>query len=134
MKTKIVIGSLIAVTILLLMPSIPAIQNNIVKENLISESIKDFGLNELKEVFDFPNVKLPILFIIVVTIFNLRAIPAFIHLILAYYSNDHQDRSMKRPLLGLRGYRIMLTALIWAVFWTSISRILGWNWELYLDV
>ena len=52
MKKKILIGSLLVLTLLLLMPSIPAIQQKSVEEGIkqdIQEKIDTFTLDELKE-------------------------------------------------------------------------------------
>ena len=48
MNKKILIGSIIAVAILLLMPSIPAIQTNLVKDKALSEITKDLDLEEFR--------------------------------------------------------------------------------------
>ncbi len=55
MKKKILIGSIIAVALLLLMPSIPAIQTNTIREGIkqdLQEKLESYSLNEIYQ-FDF---------------------------------------------------------------------------------
>ena len=49
MKKKILIGSIIAVALLLLMPSIPAIQHKVVKDKILIEITKNLDLEDLRE-------------------------------------------------------------------------------------
>ena len=131
---KILIGSIFVLILLLLMPSISAIQQKIIKDKICNDLIEKFDFKDIKEIIGFPDVKHPLLFTLIVIIFNLRAMPASILLFLAYFSNDHQDRSMKRPFIAIRGWWVMFTAWLWASIWVTISEKLGWDWELYLPV
>ena len=134
MNKKILIGSIFILSLLLVMPSISAIQRKTIEDKICNDLIEKFNFKDIKVINGFPDVKHPLLFALIVIIFNLRAIPSFILLLLAYYSDDHQDRSMKRPFLGIRGRWVMFTALLWARFWTKISEKFGWDWELYLPI
>jgi len=75
MKTKLIIGSIIAIVLLLLMPSIPAIQQKTIEEEIkqdIQEKLESINLDDLKdfEVLDW--TRHPILYIIVLFLLNSR--------------------------------------------------------------
>ena len=68
MKKKIIIGSIIAVALLLLMPSIPAIQQKTIDEGLkqeMQEKLETINLNGLEEIEELDGIKHPILHFIV---------------------------------------------------------------------
>ena len=72
MKKKILIGSIIAVALLLLMPSIPAIQQKTVEEKAYSdfvERLKDVDLEDI-EVLEW--IRHPILYIFVIFLLSFR--------------------------------------------------------------
>jgi len=50
MNNKILIGSIIAVVILLLMPSIPAIQQKTIEDSEYNDMIEQIGFKEVKEL------------------------------------------------------------------------------------
>ena len=131
MRTKILLGSVLVLTLLLLMPSIPAIQHKVVKDEVVSEISEDFELEEIKELLDFPDVKHPILFVLVVMLLELRAVRALYLLNFAFNTETHQDRyDFDHPLLGIRAIWLLFTAWLWDDLWQIISNSLGWNWEL----
>jgi hypothetical protein len=75
MEKKILIGSIVAVTILLLIPTIPAIQHNIVKEDnkdkILSELSEDLDFKDIKELVDsgrLDRVKHPLLYFFVILV------------------------------------------------------------------
>ena len=92
MKSKILIGSILVLTLLLLMPSIPAIQQNAIEDKAINNLVEQFDFKDLRENIDFPDVKHPILYILVVSILLSRAIPAMILLLLSENTDTHHDK------------------------------------------
>ncbi len=69
MKKKILIGSLLVLTLLLLMPSIPAIQQKSVEEGIkqdIQEKLDTITLDDLKYIDVLDDIRHPILYYIFV--------------------------------------------------------------------
>ena len=84
MKKKILIGSMLVLTLLLLMPSIPAIQQKTIEDKAYSdfvEELKDVDLEDIEVLDD--DVKFPLLLQFVESIFYFRGIRAEIMLIIS---------------------------------------------------
>jgi len=116
MKKKILIGSMLVLTLLLLMPSIPAIQHKTIEEGIKQD------LQELEWI------RHPLLYTLVMLLCYFRMIRATIILNIAsdyiwWYHDIHF------PLLFIRGVWLAVTSGIWYTFWQIVSDILGWGWD-----
>ena len=118
MGKKIVIATILVLTLLLLMPSIQAIQQKTIED----EALYDF------DVLD--KVKHPILYNLIKIIMSYRW----------EFGIELRDISIETdywggvrilyPLLFLWWFWIHFTIQFNCVFWNNISDKLGWNWEL----
>ena len=135
MKKKILIGSMLVLTLLLLMPSIPAIQQKNVEDILDtkeSELITKLRDLEIKKIKDLINKKpldySPKFFTLLISaIFMFRAIRG----ILLYSSSitGYWNEEIIHPILYARGIWLYVTAIICILGWQYFYTILGWNWE-----
>jgi len=140
MKKNILIGSMIAVILLLLMPSIPAIQLKTIDsaaQNNIIKKFNDLDFNELIDIFNTgQKIKHPILFLIVRVIAEFRFLRSGI---LYKESIDwcsphcrwvHPHNPISNPFLFIRSLMLFFTTVLWSEFWGFVSDKLGWNWVL----
>ncbi len=128
MKKKILIGSLLVLTLLLLMPSIPAIQQKSVEEGIKQDSQEKFStitLNIIKELVRLDDIKFPLIYNFLCSYILLR-IESF-------------DKFFDFIMLFLPiGSPIFLLFFIWTFgrldlfrdFLQIIADIRGWNWDL----
>ena len=123
MKKKILIGSIIAVALLLLMPSIPAIQQKTIEEKAYSDFVE--GLKDVEILDDV--MKFPILFAFVIMLALLQNYRAF--RIWDFAQPGGYPNPVEHPLLNLYGCWIFLSMVVWLEFWMIISDKLGWNWQ-----
>ena len=136
MNRKLLMGSLLVLTLLLLMPSIPAIQHNIIKEDVknkvLSELSEDLDLNDLKELVDsgkLDRIKHPLLYLLIICSFISRKIRIDMLTVLSVeFIGFHII--IKNPILYKRLIILTYISLYWAWFWYFISQKYGWNWKL----
>ena len=136
MNKKILIGSITAVSILLLMPSIPAIQHKIIEEKTNNHLIEQLNLQEGKEtkislIKHSLYYKHPLLYAMVIFIAGFRCWRC---IILGYISFDiiswkPPEYEIYHPILFLRCMWLLNTFSIWCLFWNNVSDKLGWNWD-----
>ena len=138
MEKRILLGSIIAVVMLLLMPSIPAIQQKIVKDE-----IKDKILSEIPEQIDFKDIKElintgkldrikhPFLLAIVWFIAFLYCFRMGCLLLMIWFliTNDisNGDEQWERI------WNLVSIMDKWVLFWLKISETYGWNWDRIFD-
>ena len=120
MKKKILIGSLLVLTLLLLMPSIPAVQQ---------KTIEDKAMNDLEdklETITFDGVRHPLLrqFIQVSIWFKV-----YLGNFLWYLGTDYYGNPVDPFLCDLANL-IVGRAIICFYRWQDISDTMGWNWDL----
>ena len=131
MRKKILIGSIIAVLLLLLMPSIPAIQQKSVEEGIKQEIQEKLDIIDFKDIKGIKilddDVKHLFLFFIVVFIFAFRwDISYFLYVISTdFYGN------ILNPVIYERAVRLRDRALLIYDCWQKVSDILGWNWDFW---
>jgi len=136
MNKKILIGSILVLTLLLLMPSIPAIQQNIVKdeikEKILSEIPEDLDFKDIKELMDsgkLNRLKHPLLYLIIIATLISR-ITRIIVLAELSFDGYFPDFHIKKPVLFLRVFILDISTFIWATFWQELSDYYGWNWNI----
>jgi len=140
MKKKILIGSMLVLVLILLMPSIPAIQTNAVQEGIkqdLQEKLESITLDDLKDIEGLDDLKHSLLYRFVDFIFKFRIIRGLIYYILVFenflYFDVIYGVEIIYPILALisllRFYWLFETALIWHDLWFIIADIGGWNWK-----
>ena len=137
MNRKLLLGSVLVLTLLLLMPSIPAIQHNIVKEDIkdrISNELpKDLDIHDIKELVDsgkLDRIKRPLLYLFVISIAGLGFIFSSI---LLEFSSDFKDGELYVYFLLLYVFGAWLWMNIdvgWLGGWQHMSDKYGWNWNI----
>ena len=129
MRKKLIFGIVLVLTLLLLMPSIPAINHNVVKDGILSEISDDLDFNELKELIDFPDVKHPFLYLFVYSVALFRLIRIIILADLASEPTDYP------PYFEITNWFLFIRCLLlssgrdlWLLMWKDISESYGWGW------
>ena len=135
MKKKILIGSIIAVALLLLMPSIPAIHNNAIKDEIISELPEDFNLKNIRELLEswkLDRVKHPILMLLVTIWMYFRLIRGQILADISYDITYEYDYNFEiyHPVLFLRLLILLINTGLVVCSFQGLSDLLGWNWNI----
>ena len=133
MRKKLLLGSLLVLILLLFIPSISAIKNKMVEEKisdkLIIEQIIDLDLKNIKEIYDFSQIKYPIFYSLIISSLAFRWYRIEI---LAVYSFDEDFPyiEIKHPVLFLRFLILIISTNFLSGFWEIISHELGWNWTI----
>ncbi len=130
MNKKILIGSIIAVVILILMPTVPAIHINAI-ENQIKAEYEELPLIDVIN-FKIPD-KFPLLYLLVVGIGIFRLMRALMLLMYSIEYDEWGGFKISNPFLLLRGIILTASVDLWTYGWEIISEILGWDWEFGLD-
>ncbi len=136
MNKKILIGSIIAVVILLLMPSISAIQQRAIKDRAyddLFEQLDDVDFKDVKEINTLDlgeRVKHPLLYIFVFTLGAIRGIRGF-YLMMnsSNFPGMPEGLEINNPLIFYRGAWLSFTAIVWIQLWRYVGQKMGWNWE-----
>jgi len=122
MNKNILIGSVFVLTLILLLPSIPAIQLNEIKQDYEEINLKDV-LN-----LDLPN-KFPLLFCLVNAILLFRAIRVWL---LWEFSTEPSEYFpgiyITHTLVFFRWLMLYITTGSWEYIWENISELFGWDW------
>jgi len=128
MRKKILIGSMLVLIMLLLMPSIPAIQQKTIEEG-IKQDLQE-KLNEINiEVLD--DIRFPNLYEFVLFIQNYRWEKFRLVWDYATEPDIYPPRRMIHPLLAIYAILVLYPRYdIWRDFWRYISEELNWNWEI----
>ena len=123
------------------MPSIPAIQQNIVKEDIknkiLSELSEDIAFKDIPEIKKLEQIKHNLLYTLVWWIMVFRGIRFEILAEISYeeISGDWGSHvTIKRPILFIRCMILAITTLGFGAFWQILSDTFGWNWNLRDDL
>ena len=138
MNKKILIGSIIAVVILLLMPSIPALQQKTIAEGIkqdIQEKLDTITIDDLKDISVLGNLKYPILQFFVIMFITLRTfqitflsrIDSFLNLI---SDEPYAEWPNLYDFLSKRIFFLYATYTYWITYWQMMSDLFDWNWSL----
>ena len=136
MNKKILIGSIIAVALLLIMPSIPAIQYKTIEEKTYSGLVEKFDDVDLKEIKEINNlgedVKFPNLYEFLARFLALRF---FRGLMLCWLGIGFMEFAIyeKFPIFNIRGVWLSISTFFIADYIDGIVEKLGWNWEPLSD-
>ena len=139
MRMKLLLGSLLVLTLLLLMPSIPAVQQKSIEEGVkqdLQEKLETITLDDLKIINGDDRIKHPILYIIVMLTIYLRYIKmyriAFRWTIIDFLDIDGYYFNLLLTLFYLLRFEVLIifSLIYYTYFWYSISELLGWNWDI----
>ncbi len=129
MNKKILIGSIIAVVVLVMMPSIPAIQQKIIEERTYNNLVEQLNLKDVREIKGLERIKHPFLFLIYYVILVSRLTRGWIYLgISSDWDGYWPGPEIKHPLLFIRSLMLLFSVDYWIIFWSIISHIMKWNW------
>jgi hypothetical protein len=135
MKKKILFGGIFVLTLLLLMPSIPAVQYVVLHDM----SQKDF--DNFEEIIDKINIKnfpklpndFPLLYLLVSSIIICRSMRYWIlHLFSTEPGEFPRDLNIIHPFLFARSIILLLTTAFWIQGWEEIAHYFGWDWEFFI--
>ena len=123
MNKKLLLGSISVLTLLLLMPSIPAVQNNVVKDEMSSHIPENLDFEDIKKLEMIELMKHPILYLIVRGIFVFRLSRASI---LFEWSTDvdYSGLVVTHPIIFLRSIWLAETG---AFVYFYLEAMFGWN-------
>ncbi len=125
MNKKILIGSIIAVVILLLMPSIPAIQHKAINDKTFDNIIQkpyDVNIEDLLDDIKNNYWKYPLLYLIVRGIFVFRLSRS--SLLLELSTDGYYGTVITHPLIFLRSIWLMETGTF---VYFYLEGVFGWN-------
>jgi len=123
MKNKLLIGIMLVLTLLLLMPSIPAIQNNVIKDEMSGQIPENLDFGNIKKLKMIELMKHPILYLIVRGIFMFRLSRASI--LLEWSTEvDYSGLVVTRPIIFLRSIWLAETG---AFVYNYLEAMFGWN-------
>jgi len=132
MKKKILIGSLLVLTLLLLMPSIPAIQTKTIQEGRYQElhdKLVTIPLDDSNGKIVFDGILFPNLYEFVLYIQHERWVIFKIFYDFSTEPDIFGDRVIY-PLFYLWSCVLSFRFWIWSDFWRIISERLGLGWEI----
>ena len=130
MKKKILVGSVFILALLLLMPSIPAIQNKTIEDisdNIIRDKIKNLIIKGLPEKVILGDIKYPVLNFIVVSMIFFRFFRLYWIL---WEINYRTTNEYVYFLSNVRAYWLEFTLVVMVEISEFLSDRLGWNWIL----
>ena len=130
MKKKILFGSIFVLALILLMPSIPAIQNKTIEDisdNIIRDKIKNLIIKGLPEKVILGDIKYPVLNFIVVSMIFFRFFRLYWIL---WEINYRTTNEYVYFLSNVRAYWLEFTLVVMVEISEFLSDRLGWNWIL----
>jgi len=118
MKKKILIGSMLVLTLLLLMPSIPAVQQKTIEDKAYSdfiEELKNVDLEDIEVLDD--DVIFPRLLLFVESIYKFRTFRCMLlYLISVTFDSWGNPDEVILPLVFFRAMWLSDTAYLWCFF------------------
>lgn len=143
MNKKLLLSSLLVLTLLLLMPSIPAIQHNIfkkdIKDKMLTKLPEDLDFKDLREIVNSVKVdklKHPLLYFFVILVAGFRWIRCLIlgEISLDIIPGEIPGVEIRHPILFLRCMWLIATVEFWDLYWNNLSDKYGWNWKDIHDI
>lgn len=134
MSKRILIGSMLVLAMLLVMPSIPAIQQKTFEEGIkqdLQEKLETITFDDLKDIKELDWIRHPILFIFVWNFLLFRWIRFRILQEISYdvyMFHGWYEFEIHYPLLFLRCMMLLSSTMCIEYFWYNISDKRGWNW------
>lgn len=140
MNKRIIIGSVLVLTLLLLMPSIPAVQHNVVKDEILNDIQEKISLSDITELLDSNNldkIKHPILYLFVILVPIIYFVWGSIVWKYLWLFEDGGVEKHKLAFMILFCYGLLLNLRLiqveynWINKWQEMSDKYGWNWNVY---
>ena len=129
MNKKILIGSMLVLTLLLLMPSIPAIQQKTITDDTYHNTLEKIDFIDIKNIRESNLIKHSILYEIVIFLAKIRLLHLVILWEIAVDVIDYPPYfEAKMPLLFFYCVWILNTLEYWCAFWNHKSDTFGWDW------
>ena len=132
-KKMLICGSIVATVMLILMPSIPAIQQETIEDGTYNNCVGQFKFKDVKEIKELEQIKHPFLYFIVCIITSFRFSHGwFLYEMSTDWPPDWRWPSpdIQYPLLYLRALMLLFTTEAWFDFWILTAYIMGWNWNM----
>jgi hypothetical protein len=140
MKKKILIGSMLVLTLLLLMPTIPAIQQKSIEERIerdLREKLDEIDVEKIKDLLYKKSLEYsPLLLnLLIFAVYRSRTSRGFLLHELSVYYVDEWDillgyMRIRHPILFFRSLWLLITAVLWIGFCETIYYYMGWDWQL----
>jgi len=131
MNNKILIGSIFVLTLLLLMPSIPAIQQKTILNKAYNDLVEQLDIEDVKEIRKMDWIRHPLLYVLVIFIAKFRLVRC---LIIGEDSCDFSEFppwfEIYHPIRFFWCLWLIFTIAFWCSFWENISDTLRWNWNI----
>ena len=131
MKKKILIGSLLVLTLLLLMPSIPAIQQNTIEEKAYSDFVEKLDDIDFEDIEILDDMRHPVLYALVVFILCSRMdniLKLFDIAVTVIEWEWYFEWDVHHPFLLLIVILMAAKLSFRMILWRNISNKLGWGW------
>ncbi len=135
MNKKILIGSMLVFIMLLLMPSIPAIQLKTYENEIHNDfftRIENIDFNDLKSIIIEGIPDHPILFIWVMFTFYFRLARAELYYDIASDMDEDLNFFIYHPLLLYWSVILIYSAVIKHFFWGDLAEEMEWNWKEFI--
>ena len=130
MRKRILLGSMLVLTLLLLMPSIPAIQQKTIEEGIkqdIQEKLDAITLDDLEEIEELEWIRHPIIYVLLSIYIPIRAesVMKFLEFVV-----ELLPRHIDSPIFVIL-YQWLYVRLYWfRNILQGIADFRGWNWDL----
>ena len=125
MKKKILIGSMLVLTLLLLMPSIQAVQQKTIEDKAFSDFIEKLEDVDLE---DTDYVKYSILNALILFITDIK-VDRWLRFVYISTEVVEDEVVITNPVIFVYSMWILMRLTIWDNFWTILNDNLDWNWE-----
>ena len=143
MNKKLLLGSLFVLILILLMPSISAVQHMTVEGEIkqdIKEKFDSISFKSIKDNIVFEEIKYALLYNFVFFIYKLYLVRILIHILIGIsiiiwvYSEEHTKMIeylgfILCAIVILRMMRLEGSFILWESFWMNMSDYFGWNWD-----
>jgi len=138
MGKRILIGSMLVLVMLLVMPSIPAIQMKTIddgidkRESELLTKLQDLDIEKIKDLLNEKSRGYTPLFLTL--LLHYIMLPRVIRGLFLFFISVEWDQwggnKIIHPILYMRGIWLLRTAMAWLLFWQSIYDFMGWNWHI----
>ena len=136
MSKKILIGSMLVFTILLLMPSIPAIQMETIEDGTYNDLVEQLDFKDVLEIKELEQIKHPLLYTLVKLLLDCRwtRIEILGEISFDVFSyGSWFDVEIYRPVLFLRCIMLLVTSAFLGYFWNNLSNTFEWDWDPFYE-
>ena len=134
MNKRIQLGSILVLTLLLLMPSIPAIQQNTINDEAYNDLVEQFVFKYIREIKELDEVKHPLLYSLIVVTLIFRYIRIYtlatISFKMVHTGGWGYELKIIHPILYYRYLMLLFTTVLLDRTCFTLSNVLGWNWKL----